>query len=199
MLGGIVAFIAPSATFTNSAMWRRSRRRRPLSSAGGARRLQTWIGTCSGPSSTSFVIVWWRRGADGRPGYRRLLGAHRALRKLAGDLAVMFLVGASSFAALGLAVAGVCKILAQSVAAVATLLFADWAFILGRHASSRAVLQVTGPWFLEVLGAVRLLKLFAAATSRQMSTCRRPAGVSILLLWLCCSAGGVGLLPGPRW
>ena len=82
-VGGIAAFTAASATFTNLANVVPIRREEGVLKRWRGTPLPPWI-YLLGMILMSFVIAAGRRGADGRARHRRLRGAHRA-GQVAGD------------------------------------------------------------------------------------------------------------------
>ncbi len=189
-VGGIAAFTAASATFTNLANVVPIRREEGVLKRWRGTPLPPWI-YLLGTILMSFVIALAGvvlMVALGIAAY----GVRIEPAKVPA-MVVTFLVGASSFAALGLAVAGVCKT-AQSAAAVANVIILPMAFI-----SDVFIALEDPPRFLEVLGDVLPLKPFAQSFQDTLNPAVDPPAFDLARLALVAAWGLVGVVVAIKW
>ena len=189
-VGGIAAFTAVSATFTNLANIVPIRRDEGV--------LKRWRGTPLPP---------WQYLA-GLIGMSFVVAAASVLVMLALGMAVYgveiepakvpamvvtFFVGVASFAALGMAVAGLCQT-ASSAAAVANVIILPMAFI-----SDIFVPLEDPPAWLDTIGDVLPLKPFAQSFQDTLNPAVDPPAFSPGRLALVAAWGAVGVVVALRW
>jgi ABC-2 type transport system permease protein len=189
-VGGIAAFTAASATFTNLANVVPIRREEGVLMRWRGTPLPPWV-YLTGTILTSFVIAL--AGVVlmivlGLIAY----GVRIEPAKLPA-LAITFIVGASSFAALGLAVAGLCRT-AQSAAAVANVIILPMAFI-----SDVFVSLEDAPRWLQVLGDILPLKPFAQSIQDCLNPLVEPPALDVGRLAVVAAWGVFGALVALRW
>lgn len=189
-VGGIAAFTAVSATFTNLANIVPIRRDEGV--------LKRWRGTplppwtyLGGTIATTFVIALASVIVTLVLGVSAY-GVRIEPAKVPAML-VTFLVGVVSFAALGMAVAGLCQT-ASSAAAVANVIVLPMAFI-----SDIFIALEDPPGWLDTLGDVLPLKPFAQSFQDTLNPAVDAPAFDVGRLALVAAWGALGAIVAVRW
>lgn len=189
-VAGIAAFTAASATFTNLANVVPIRREEGVLKRWRGTPLPPWI-YLLGTILMSFVVAL--AGVVlmvvlGIAAY----GVRIEPAKLPA-MVVTFLIGVTSFAALGLAVAGLCRT-AQSASAIANVIILPMAFI-----SDVFIALEDPPPFLEVLGDVLPLKPFAQSFQATLNPAVDAPAFDVARLARVAAWGVVGVVVAIKW
>lgn len=189
-VGGLAAFTAVSATFTNLANVVPIRRDEGVLKRWRGTPLPPWqylagmVGMTFVVAAASVVIMV----GLGVVAY----GVEIDPAKVPAAV-VTFLVGIVSFAALGMAVAGLCQT-ASSAAAVANVIILPMAFI-----SDIFIALEDAPGWLDTLGDVLPLKPFAQSFQDTLNPAVDPPAFNVGRLALVAAWGIVGLAIALRW